>query len=117
MLLSAISRVISSIMRLCRMLSKDKKETTTDYPSTSPVGGSVFTTRQRGVPEVWFWEDSSLRFHLLRGGAYIPSPRSARLADLEPTLIARFMAGGTQSQAVKEIRAALRDEKGTGASQ
>jgi Uma2 family endonuclease len=73
--------------------------------------------RGLGVPEVWFYEDGTLRFHLLRGGAYIPSPRSARLADLEPTLIARFMAGGTQSQAVKELRAALRDEKGTGASQ
>ncbi len=61
------------------------------------------------VPEVWFWEDGTLHFHLLRGGAYGPSPRSALLPDLDPSLIARFMAGSSQSQAVKDLRTALRE--------
>jgi len=72
--------------------------------------------RGLGVPEVWLWGDGTLRFHLLRGAAYVPSPRSALLPDLDPALIARRMAGGTQSQAVKELRAALREEKGAGVS-
>jgi len=55
-----------------------------------------------------------LRFHLLRGGAYVPSPRSALLPDLDPALIGRFMEGRSQSQAVNEPRAALREANAPG---
>jgi len=73
--------------------------------------------RGLGVPEVWFWENGTLRFHLLRGSAYIPSPRSSLLPDLDPALIVRFMAGRSQSGAVKDLRETLRNEMETGSSQ
>jgi Uma2 family endonuclease len=63
--------------------------------------------RGLGVPEVWFWKDGALRFYTLRGTAYVPSPRSEWLPDLDPALIARFMGGLSQTQAVRAFRKAL----------
>ena len=59
------------------------------------------------VPEVWIWRDGFLRFHLLKGGEYVVSPRSALLPGLDPALIARCMEAPSQTRAVATLRQAL----------
>lgn len=65
--------------------------------------------RGLGVPEVWFWQKGALRFFLLRKDGYLASARSRLLPDLDPALIARCMGESSQTQAVRALRAALRD--------
>lgn len=65
--------------------------------------------RGLGVPEVWFWQEGSLRFHILHGDVYMPSSRSRLLPELDPALIVRFMGEVSQTQAVRAYRAALRE--------
>jgi Uma2 family endonuclease len=64
--------------------------------------------RGLGVPEVWVWQNGGLRFHVLHGHAYTPSPRSALLPGLDPALMARCMGIPSQTQAVIALRRALR---------
>jgi len=63
--------------------------------------------RGLGVPEVWIWRDGTLRFHLLRGDAYVAAPRSERLPGLDPALIGRCMEASSQTRAVAMLREAL----------
>lgn len=65
--------------------------------------------RGLGVPEVWFWQNGALRFFLLENQAYRPAERSRLLPDLDPALIARCMTESSQTQAVRALRAALRE--------
>lgn len=65
-----------------------------------------------GIPEVWFWEDGALTFHILRNNGYTISTRSAKLPELDPELMARLMTGGSQTQAVRALRHALHDGHG-----
>ena len=65
--------------------------------------------RGLGVPEVWFWRNGALRFFLLENQAYRPAERSRLLPDLDPALIARCMTESSQTQAVRALRAALRE--------
>ena len=64
--------------------------------------------RKLGVREVWIYADGALKFHLLRGRRYVGSARSELIPKLDPALIARFMTGGTQSEAVRGLRRALK---------
>lgn len=64
--------------------------------------------RLLGIREVWFWENGELRFHVLRGKHYAHVRRSTLLPTLDPALIARSMSGGTQPEAVRTLRRALR---------
>jgi Uma2 family endonuclease len=61
------------------------------------------------VPEVWFWQKGALRFFLFEEGVYLSGTRSRLLPDLDPALIARCMGESSQTQAVRALRAALRD--------
>ena len=65
--------------------------------------------RRFAVPEVWFWQKSALRFFVLQDQGYLASARSRLLPDLDPALIARCMGEPSQTQAVRALRAALRD--------
>jgi Uma2 family endonuclease len=65
--------------------------------------------RGLGVPEVWFWQNGALRFFLLQDDGYLSSTRSRLLPDLDPELIARCMGKSSQTQAVRALRAALRE--------
>jgi Uma2 family endonuclease len=64
--------------------------------------------RKLGVPEVWFWKDGALTFHVLRGDRYEPAERSDLLPALDPALFARCMAAPSQIAAVRELRETLR---------
>nr|VFJ64413.1 MAG: Putative restriction endonuclease [Candidatus Kentron sp. FW] len=59
------------------------------------------------IPEVWFWKDGALHFHILRHGNYELAPRSVLLPELDPALLCRFMTGTSQTQAVRAYRQAL----------
>jgi Uma2 family endonuclease len=62
-----------------------------------------------GVREVWIWKDESLTFHALRHGRYERIARSELLPALDPELIGGHMVADTsQSQAVRDLRAAMR---------
>jgi Uma2 family endonuclease len=63
--------------------------------------------RGLGVPEVWFWQDGTLHFYILRGAAYVTSPKSSLLPTLDPALLARFMSGQSQTQVVRNFRQVL----------
>lgn len=66
-----------------------------------------------GIPEVWMWEDGSLRFFLLEGRAYVTSMRSRLLPALDPGLLIRCMAEPSQTKAVRALRAALASRRGS----
>ncbi len=63
--------------------------------------------RGLGVPEVWFWQDGTLRIHVLEGGSYVRSPKSRLLPDLDPALVARLMVYPSQTQTVRALRTTL----------
>jgi Uma2 family endonuclease len=61
-----------------------------------------------GVRAVWFWRDGRLSFHALRGDRYEAVERSELLPAFDPDAVARLMVSPhSQSQAVRELRAAL----------
>jgi Uma2 family endonuclease len=60
-----------------------------------------------GVPEVWFWRRGKLRVHVLRGQAYVESPKSKLLPGIDLSQLCSYLDRDTASQAVREYRAAL----------
>jgi Uma2 family endonuclease len=64
--------------------------------------------RGLGVPEVWFWREGRLEVHLLEGGAYVSSPTSRLLPDLDLDLLLRHLDPEHQSRATRNYLAALR---------
>lgn len=67
--------------------------------------------RLLGVREVWYWEGGVLGFHVLRGQRYVRATRSSLLPSLDPAWLAGFMADGTQPEAVRALRKAMRKAK------
>jgi Uma2 family endonuclease len=57
-----------------------------------------------GVPEVWFWRNGRLSFHLLEADGYRDAERSAKLPGLDPALIADCMAAPSQTLALRLLR-------------
>jgi Uma2 family endonuclease len=64
--------------------------------------------RGLGVKEVWIWKKDELKAYELRGGAYIEILQSVVIPGLSPSFIAGFLDCETQTEAVRKLRAALR---------
>jgi Uma2 family endonuclease len=64
--------------------------------------------RGLGVKEVWFWKKEELKAYELRGGAYVEISQSVVIPGLSPSFIAGFLDCETQTEAVRKLRAALR---------
>lgn len=64
--------------------------------------------RKLGVREVWIWEAGALTFHTLRGEQYEPIDRSELLSALDPVLLVDRMSAPSQTEAVRQLREALR---------
>ncbi|HET8798295.1 MAG TPA: Uma2 family endonuclease [Thermoanaerobaculia bacterium] len=64
--------------------------------------------RGLGVREVWIWQKDDLQAWELRGAAYVAIPESVVIPGLTPSFIRRFLDCETQTEAVRELRAALR---------
>src|SRR5262249_3657698 len=75
-----------------------------------PSGGidKLEVYRMLGVREVWIWELDKLAFHVLREKQYVRATRSELLPALDPDLIGRCMRIRSQVDAVKTLRAELR---------
>jgi Uma2 family endonuclease len=69
-----------------------------------------------GLPEIWFWQDGRLVFHLFDGQRYQTAPRSRLWPDFDPALIERLVGYPSQTQAVRDLRRALR-ESGAGSGE
>ncbi len=65
--------------------------------------------RELGVQEVWMWRKGALHVHGLRGGGYLVLERSELLPDLDLDLLASFLEGGKQTEAVRAYRRTLRE--------
>jgi Uma2 family endonuclease len=61
-----------------------------------------------GVREVWIWKKSDLTAYELRSGAYVEISQSVVIPGLSPSFLARFLDSDTQTEAVRKLRAALR---------
>jgi Uma2 family endonuclease len=62
-----------------------------------------------GVTEVWYWRDTRISFHALRGDRYEEIARSELLPALDPELIAGLLdADSSQAEAIRTLRAAVR---------
>jgi Uma2 family endonuclease len=61
-----------------------------------------------GVKEVWIWKKDDLKAYELRGGAYVEISQSVVIPGLSPSFIAGFLDCETQTEAVRKLRAALR---------
>jgi Uma2 family endonuclease len=64
--------------------------------------------RGLGVREVWIWQKDELKAYELRGGAYVEISQSVVIPALSPSFIAGFLDCETQTEAVRKLRAALR---------
>jgi Uma2 family endonuclease len=64
--------------------------------------------RGLGVKEVWIWKKEELKAYELRGGAYVEILQSVVIPGLSPSFIAGFLDCETQTEAVRKLRAALR---------
>jgi Uma2 family endonuclease len=64
--------------------------------------------RGLGVREVWIWKKGELKAHELRGGAYVEIAESVVIPGLSPSFIAAFLDCETQTEALRNMRAALR---------
>ncbi|HYC88609.1 MAG TPA: Uma2 family endonuclease [Thermoanaerobaculia bacterium] len=64
--------------------------------------------RGLGVKEVWIWKNDELKAYELRGGAYVEISQSVVIPGLSPSFIAGFLDCETQTEAVRKLRAALR---------
>ncbi len=64
--------------------------------------------RGLGVREVWFWTRRGLELRALRGEGYERIERSEVLPGLDLGLLASFLGEGSQTQAVRGYREALR---------
>jgi hypothetical protein len=60
------------------------------------------------VREVWIWKKDELEAYELRGGAYAEILQSVVIPGLSPSFIAGFLDCETQTEAVRKMRAALR---------
>ncbi|HUP59464.1 MAG TPA: Uma2 family endonuclease [Thermoanaerobaculia bacterium] len=60
-----------------------------------------------GVKEVWIWKEE-LEAYELRGNAYVEISQSVVIPGLSPSFIAGFLDCETQTEAVRKLRAALR---------
>lgn len=67
--------------------------------------------RKLGVREVWFYQEGTLTFHVLRGARYAVSTKSVVFPAFDPGLLLPFMRGGSQRQAVTGFRKTLRARK------
>ncbi len=64
--------------------------------------------RGLGVREVWIWKKDELQAYELRGNAYFEIAQSVVVPGLSPSFIAGFLDCETQTEAVRKLRAALR---------
>lgn len=64
--------------------------------------------RGLGVKEVWIWKKDELKAYDLRGNAYVEISQSVVIPGLSPSFIAGFLDCETQTEAVRKLRAALR---------
>ncbi|MDP9193372.1 MAG: Uma2 family endonuclease [Acidobacteriota bacterium] len=64
--------------------------------------------RGLGVKEVWIWKKGELKAYELRGGNYVAILQSVVIPGLSPSFIAGFLDCETQTEAVRKLRAALR---------
>jgi hypothetical protein len=68
--------------------------------------------RGLGVREVWVWRSRQIHVYRLDAGNYEEVPASAILPDVDLALLARLAEHANQSAAVRELRAALRKNRG-----
>jgi Uma2 family endonuclease len=64
--------------------------------------------RGLGVREVWIWKKEELKAYELRGNAYIEITQSVVIPGLAPSFIQAFLDYETQTEAVRELRSALK---------
>ena len=60
-----------------------------------------------GISEVWTWRSGRVEFRRLVNGEYAIVPRSSLLPELDPRLLARFIARDDQTVAVQEFTRTL----------
>jgi Uma2 family endonuclease len=64
--------------------------------------------RRLEVGEVWFWKQGAITIHVLGPRGYAPRDRSVCLPDLDLALVGRLALVEPMSDAIKQLRAALR---------
>ena len=65
--------------------------------------------RGLGVREVWIWKKEDLKAYELRGDTYHEIAQSIVIPGLAPSFIRGFLDCETQTEAVRRMRAALRN--------
>jgi len=66
--------------------------------------------RGLGVKEVWVWKKEELKAYELRGDAYVEITQSTVIPGLAPSFIRKFLDCETQTEAVRKLRDALKEE-------
>jgi Uma2 family endonuclease len=63
-----------------------------------------------GVREVWFWRRGRISIHVLEGEDYVDSAASRLLPGIDLVQLASYLDRETDSQAIREYRAAIASE-------
>ena len=88
--------------------AKESPDLTVDVIWTDGGLDKLDVYRGLGVKEVWIWKKDELKAYELRGGAYVEISQSVVIPGLSPSFIAGFLDCETQTEAVRKLRAALR---------
>jgi Uma2 family endonuclease len=88
--------------------SKDRPDLAIEVVWTSGGIDKLEIYRRIGIDEVWYWEDDHIRVYGLVAGTYQLRPASAWLPELDLDLVCRLVQVEPVSEAVKQLRAAVR---------
>jgi Uma2 family endonuclease len=87
--------------------AKEFPDLTVDVIWTDDGLDKLEVYRGLGVKEVWIWKQE-LKAYELRGSAYVEVSQSVVIPGLSPSFIAGFLDCEAQTEAVRKLRAALR---------
>lgn len=96
----------------CYLVGKkltDVPEIVIEVIHSSPLLDKLDVYAGLGVSEVWIFKDGAFAIHLLDGATsrYRAAPRSERVPDLDPAVLARFAVREDTPQALREFEALL----------
>lgn len=85
-------------------LNKERPDLAIEVVWTSGGIDKLEVYRRIGVPEVWFWRDQALSFHVLENGGYEERASSACIPGIDRALVSDVMALDSLSAVLRTLR-------------
>lgn len=95
-----------------RPMDKDRPDLAIEIVWTSGGIDKLEVYRRLEVGEVWFWRRDAISVHVLDRDGYAAHERSVCLPELDLKLVCRLARVEPMSEAIRQLRAILRDPSG-----